>query len=132
MSRKGGARPVDSPRPPEPPSPFVSLDGIGLEGTIAAIVGGADDSDNVRRMVQQAYRADNGFERGCTYNGWLVAEALYQQLVGTWSVADKAILTDWRTHSFIPEYVEGPNGFAHERRLSDKALAELARVEPYP
>ena len=102
-----------------------------MEGTVAALAGRKDSDEEVRRMVQQAYRADSGPE--ChPYVGWWVAEALYQQLVGTWSEQDLARLSEWRRVSFVPEYIEGPHGFAHERRLSDKATEELKRVEPYP
>ena len=133
MARKGRARPVDPPKPKGSPKAYVSPDGAGLEGTVAAIAGRTDNDDHVRRMVQQAYRQVS-YMGWPTFgaDGWHVAEALYQQLVGSWTEADEHRLSDWRTRSATPEFIEGPNGFAHERVLSDKALAELKRAEPYP
>jgi hypothetical protein len=108
----------------------VSPDGVGLEGTLAAIAGQRDPEDHVRRMVQQAFRAGSGRDEYSPYNAWFTAEALYQQLVGSWTEADVSILTRWRTDSWAPEFVEGR--YLQDRRLSDKAQAELKRLEPYP
>lgn len=130
MGRKGRYRPVGPPKPKEPPRPYVSPDGVGLEGTLAAIAGQRDCEDNVRRMVQQAFRAGSGSDTYSPYNAWFAAEALYQQLVGSWTEDDASVVSRWRTEAWIPELVEGR--FHYERHLSARAVAELKRLEPYP
>ena len=100
------------------------------EGSIAAIACRLDDDDQVRQRVQQCLR-DCGKLDMFGESMWIAA-GLYQQLVGSWEEADRRRCSEWIQVAAVPEYIEGPNRFAHERRLSDRSVAELARKDILP
>jgi hypothetical protein len=133
MGRKGNARPYSAPSTNL--ARFARFDDIllseiGPGGTIASIVGQVDADDYVRQMVQQIYRAF--VEGACGSRPFWAARALYQQLVGRWKSEDEHRLNYWIRDSSQPEIDYGTRGLYQDRKLTDRAKAELARLDPLP